>query len=90
MDPVGDWHSLGVKLNLQGYQLREIERNYDENNRRKNEVLDLWLRNTRNPSWEPVVQALYEMKEKVLADNIRTKYCCSTAIGNFFTVRFNS
>ena len=79
---VEDWHLLGVNLGLQGYQLGEIEQNYPRDNRRKTEVLCLWQRNTKNPSWEAIVKALCLMQEHVVADGIRRKYCCfSTAAG---------
>lgn len=78
-----DWHSLGVKLGLEGHQLRAIEQDHRGNNERlKNEMLDLWLRSAKNPSWEAVVKALRLIKEHRVADKIQRK-CCSSPTGNF-------
>ena len=78
-----DWHSLGVKLGLEGHQLRAIEQDHRGNNERlKNEMLDLWLRSAKNPSWEAVVKALHLIKEHRVADEIQRKYC-SSSTGNF-------
>lgn len=72
---VNDWHSLGVKLNLNDDHLSEIGRNHGDNVKRcKNEVLGRWLKNTPTPTWEAVVEALYLMEAKAVADTIRSKY----------------
>ena len=82
---VENWHLLGIKLGLHGYQLREIEQNYSRDGQRcKTEVLDLWLRNAKNSTWEAIAEVLSLMKECVVADEIRKKYCCSsTTIGKY-------
>ena len=83
LNSVENWHKLGVNLDLQGFQLREIERNYGDSSRCKCEMLDLWLRNTKNPTWKAVADALCLMQEQVVAGEIRRKYCSSfTATGN--------
>ena len=77
------WHSLGVKLGLEGHQLRAIEGGHHGNNERlKNEMLDLWLRSAKNPSWKAIVEALRLMEEHSVADRIQRKYCNSTTTGN--------
>ena len=79
LDSIENWHRLGVNLGFQGHQLREIERNYNrDNNRCKIEMLDLWLRDTRNPTWEAIIRALDQMQARVVADNIRRRYCSSS------------
>ena len=76
LNSVDNWHLLGVNLGLQGYQLREIERNYPrDNNRCKTELLDLWLRKTTKPTWETIASALCQIDEPVVADGIRKKHC---------------
>ena len=84
---VEDWHLLGVNLGLQGHQLREIERNYPRDNRRKTETLEFWLRNAKNPSWEAIVKALCLMQEHVVADAIRRKYCSSSTTTGEYSSR---
>ena len=77
------WHSLGVKLGLKGHQLHAIEESHRGNNERlKNEMLDLWLRSAKNPSWKAIVEALRLMEEHSVADRIQRKYCNSTTTGN--------
>ena len=83
LNSVEDWHLLGVNLGLQGHQLREIERNYPRDNRRKTEMLEFWLRNAKIATWEAVAQALCLMQEHVVADAIRRKYCCSSTTGEY-------
>ena len=85
MDSVQNWHRLGVKLGLQGHQLHEIEQNYPrDSNRCKSEMLDLWLRNTKNPSWEAIAEALCRMQECVVANEIQRKYCSfAPTFGNY-------
>lgn len=82
---VEDWHLLGVNLGLQGHQLRVIERTYrGETNRCKSEVLDFWLRNNENPTWEAIIEALDKMQQQKVHHEIRKKYCSSsTATGKY-------
>ena len=64
---------LGIKLGLHGCQLREIEQNYSRDGQRcKTEVLDLWLRNAKNSTWEAISEVLSLMEECVVADEIRS------------------
>ena len=81
LETIENWHLLGVKLGLQGHQLREIEQDHPrDSKRRKNEMLDIWLRSSKNPTWEAVVKAVRLMQEQVVADGILTKYCCSFTV----------
>ena len=69
-----DWFSLGLNLGLQKHELTKIEHDYQGNDRRRVEMLDLWLHRTPNATWEDVVRALQQMGENVVAENIREKY----------------
>ena len=71
---VNDWHQLGINLLVPADDLIEIERNCQGNRRRKAEMLDLWLRRTPNAVWKDVVDALQQMGENRVAENIRQKY----------------
>ena len=78
---IANWHCLGLNLGLQGHQLREIEQNYPRDSKRcKNEMLDVWLRSSKNRTWKAVVTALHLMQEQAVADGILTKYCCSSSV----------
>ena len=86
---VENWHKLGVNLGLQGHQLRKLEQDYPrDSDRRKSEMLDLWLMSAVDLTWETVAQALCLMQEHVVADGIRRKYCCSsTTAGEYSSSR---
>ena len=71
---VNDWHQLGINLRVLAHDLIEIEHNYQKNDRQRAEMLDLWLRRTPNAVWEDVVNALQQMGENRVAQNIRQKY----------------
>ena len=43
-----DWFSLGLNLGLQRHELTKIERDYQGNDRRRTEMLYLWLQRTPN------------------------------------------
>ena len=77
---VEKWHKLGVNLGLQGHQLRKLQEDYPrDSDRRKCEMLDIWLRNVQNPTWKVIVEALNLMQENVVADVIWRKYCCQSS-----------
>ena len=71
---VTDWHQLGINLGVPADELRRIERDYQGNDRRRAEMLDLWLQRTPNATWEDVVRALQQMGENAVAEEIREKY----------------
>ena len=69
------WHTLGVNLDLTIQQLGLIEKNYHGDYERcRTEMLGCWLDNTTTPTWKAVAEALDEMDEHGVADNIRKKY----------------
>ena len=69
-----NWFLLGINLGLQKHELTKIERDYQGNDRRRVEMLNLWLQRTPNATWEDVVDALQQMGENRVAENIREKY----------------
>ena len=71
---VTDWHQLGINLGLETHELLQIERDHQGNERRKLEMLNLWLQRNQKASWGDVVSALKEMEENRVAENIRQKY----------------
>ena len=44
LEPVADWHTLGVRFGVEDHKLREIEEHYHDPQRRKSEMLSRWLR----------------------------------------------
>ena len=74
-----DWHSLGVKLGIEDYELDTIGRDYHGDNRCcKDKMLSRWLRVTELPTWKAVVDALCLMGENAVAAKIKNKYCSSS------------
>ena len=71
---VTDWHQLGIYLGLQWYELAQIERDHQGNERRKHEMLDLWLRRKPNAGWRDVLSALKLMEENKVAESVRQNY----------------
>ena len=54
-----DWFPLGVQLGSSSSRLREIEMDYPRDTQRcKTEVLDFWLRNGSQISWQKLAQAV--------------------------------
>ena len=78
LEPVADWHTLGIKLGVEGHKLMEIEQQYHDPQRRKHEVLLRWLRKGHNCTWRRMVEVLIQMGEMVVADTIRLKYLALT------------
>lgn len=59
---VTEWYQLGLQLGVTPSKLREVERDYPQDNlRRKSEVLYWWLRNAPEASWEKLAQVLEAM-----------------------------
>ena len=71
---ISDWYRLGLFLGLPKYDLNNIEKDYQDSKRRMLEMVDRWLRSTPTASWEDVVNALQQMGENRVAENIRQKY----------------
>ena len=72
---VSKWYQLGIKLGLQPSQLHQIEQEVPTDiDRRKTEVVDLWMQNTPGASWRHVVTALKEMGDLATAKRIELKY----------------
>ena len=75
---VTDWHTLGIRLEVEDHELKVIQEQYDDPQRRKNEVLSRWLHKGNNCTWRKVVEVLMQMGEMVVADAIKLKYLTLT------------
>jgi len=75
LSTVSRWYQLGIKLGLQPSQLRQIEQEVPTDiDRRKIEVVDLWLQSTPGASWRHIVTALRELGDMTIAERIESKY----------------
>ena len=70
-----DWWLLMLRLGLEQWQLKAIDRDHPTVREKLTTALDVWLQSSRNVSWLDIVHALRGMEEKVLASVIDTKYC---------------
>ena len=69
---VSNWEMLGIQLGVELAQIRQIS-----SKNPKIDLLDLWLKNDPEHSWEKVAGALDEMGMRNVAREIRTA-CCSS------------
>ena len=72
-----DWNQLGIQLNIPRHILRNIDRENPGNESRKlSEVLQYWIDNEPEPSWEKIIQALQRIGgHKNIITSIQSKYC---------------
>ena len=57
-----NWYSLGVQLEITPEDLNQIESNHSGDTERcKTEVVNFWLRNTQECTWDRLTQAVDEM-----------------------------
>lgn len=73
LEPVADWHTLGVKLGVEDHELKRIEERYHDPQRRKHEMLSRWLRKGQNCTWRRVWKVLMQMDEKLVAESLETR-----------------
>jgi len=79
LSTVSKWYQLGIKLGLQPSRLHQIEQEVPTDiDRRKIEVVDLWLQRTPEASWRHIVTALREMGDVTTAERIELKYVKGT------------
>ena len=62
LQDITELHSLGLELNIDSSKLKEIERNHlGDLNRQKTEVIEYWLRNSRDASYTTLANAVERM-----------------------------
>ena len=62
---------LGLELGIENSDIKNFERSHPNNPRRVlTEIIDQWLRNDCNHSWDALRAALEVIDEKTLAHNI--------------------
>ena len=87
-----DWNQLGIQLNVPRHILRNIDRENPANEPRKlSEVLQYWIDNEPEPSWEKIIQALQRIcGHKNIITSIQSKYCTQSkdilVLSSFYTL----
>ena len=69
-----NWYLLGLLLNVSKDALDSIEKSHDTNIKRCVEMLQCWIANSKNPTWEAVHEALRNIGESALAVEIARKH----------------
>lgn len=79
LNDVPEWEELGIELGIEWFKMKEIKknRNHCEPRLCKADLLDHWLENDLQASWERLASALDNMGKKVVAQRIRATYCCN-------------
>ena len=78
LEDIIEWYSLGTYLEVASSALGVIERENITIKLRMIKMLEHWLRTGRGCSWRKLVEALYQMGELTVADNIRRKHLSLT------------
>ena len=75
LSTISRWYQLGIKLGLQPSQLHQIEQEVPTDiDRRKIEVVDIWLQSAPDASWRHIITTLREMGDVTTAERIELKY----------------
>ena len=69
-----NWYLLGLQLNISTDILDSIERTHDTGVRCCIKMVQHWINNSRNPSWDAIHEALKSIGESVIAAMIAAKY----------------
>ena len=72
-----DWENIGVILNVEEGELRNIKSNYNESEQCFREMLRRWLNQVEPPpTWSAIIDAIDTYpRYKSLAKELRKKYC---------------
>ena len=80
-DVTDGWQDVGMFLDLKCSDIRTIELDYPQNTRRRRMAMfDKWLQKETDPTWEKYCEALEKASYKVMAKELREKYCSSVPI----------
>ena len=71
-----DWEDIGLALDLEQGQLSAIRSDHRESNKCFREMLKLWLNQVEPPpTWSAIIDAIDTLQHKLLAEELRKKYC---------------
>ena len=70
------WYVLGVHMEMDDRDLDTIEANERDVRKQCIVMVQTWLRNSENPEWGVLYNALRKMGELALATRVSTQYCC--------------
>ena len=68
-----NWKQLGLRLGLSLPKLREIQANYHTVEECRMDMIDFWLINTEEPTWEKLIAAIEKLGCTHIALKMRAK-----------------
>jgi hypothetical protein len=74
---ISDWDKIVqmmTNLDIEDYKLEAIKANNDTIEERRRKAFRLWLQQTPNASWDPIIVALRAVGEMTLAEELERKY----------------
>ena len=71
---VGNWYSLGFYLGVKPKNLEYLKHSHYDPDQCLIQVINKWLLNDTEASWQTVVNALVNIEHSVLAKNIASKF----------------
>ncbi len=75
LDTIVDWQLLLLNMGMEKHENDKVERNNPGDvDHQKLDAFDKWLRKTPDACWKTVIDALFEVKELVLANKLERKY----------------
>ena len=77
---IENWYLLGLQLNIGKDILDLIEKTHDTRVRRCIEMVQHWISNSKNPTWEAVHEVLRNIGESVIAAKIAGKFNIQASI----------
>ena len=63
-----------TNLDVEDHRLEAIKANNDTIEERRRKSFRLWLQQTPNANWDPIIKALRTVGEKTLAKELERKY----------------
>ena len=69
-----NWYLLGLQLDISKDALDSIERTYNTQVRCCIEMVQHWINNSKNPSWNAIHGALRSIGESVIAEKLASEY----------------
>ena len=74
---ISDWNKIVqmmMRLDIEHHKLEEIKADNNAIEDQRRMAFVLWLKQTRNADWDPIIDALRAVGEMSLADELERKY----------------
>ena len=68
-----EWYVLGVELEINNEDLKDIEDKYSDDRMRMLKIFGIWLEKGENPTYRTILKALVDIDKKDIAQSISTE-----------------